>query len=182
MSTVVVEHRGGAGHGPTALWCRPPDGWATTTRGRDTVLWDPRIAGSFRPNLLVRVHDVAAALDLDALLAMVDDELEDLERAGAHVERRGRTTVAVDGGTGIAALASFDTTDPPTAAAVRVLQLHVFVEADGTEGPPAADARPVFHIVATWPVTDVDAAGWGDALVALVTSAEVRRGRPSTRR
>ena len=165
MSVVTVRH------GDVALRCTAPEGWAHEVRGRDTVLRAAVDGEAFRPNVLVRVHDVPAEVGLDALVAMIDDELDALDAQGAAVERRGRVAVAVDGGSGTAVLAGFDVVEPRPR---RLLQLHAFVEPDDAsdDAPPAI--RPVFHLVGTWTLDDVVTAG--DAVATVVTSAAVRRG------
>lgn len=169
VSEVVVRH------GEAVLRCTAPPGWAHEVRGRDTVLRAAADGEAFRPNVLVRVHDVPAEVGLDALVAMIDDELDALDAQGAAVERRGRVAVTVDGGSGTAVLAGFDVVDPRPQ---RMLQLHAFVEPDTASEDASDDApsatRPVFHLVGTW--TLEDEAGAGEAVASLVTSAAVRRG------
>ena len=163
MSAVTVRHDG------VVLSCEAPPAWESGHHGRDTVLRAAEDRHGFRSNILVRVHDVPAGVDLDALVEMVDDELDELDAEDAHVERRGRTSFAVDGAVGLAVLAAFDVARPHVR---RLLQLHAFVDASD-EGVQPAPSRPVFHVVATWSTEDPAV---GDAVVALLTNAAVHRG------
>lgn len=151
-----------------------PDGWASGPLGSDTVLWDDTTPGAFRTNVVVRVHEVGAAVALEALVAFVDDELDERDAAGAEVERRGRTELELADGRGVAVLANLDARDALDARGiVRVAQLHAFVEA-APSPEDAAASRPVFHLVATGALAD--AAAWRGAVVEIVSGAAVRRG------